>query len=355
MADGTTAVQGAARPIKLIRWSFLDLDPRNPRLLVDGEPTQQQLVSLLYNEEGVDELVPSLLENGYFGEEPLVVVPKGKRFTVVEGNRRTAALKLLHDDDLRRALRVSGWPQMSKAQRQRLTMIPCVVYSNRDDVLPFLGFRHITGAKKWAPFQKARFVAQLVEAGESLGHIEEIIGDDTSATKKLYQEFIVFKQLTDDLGMPPDLIRERFSLLEVMLGQRPIKKYLGMSHALPVEKVDSVVPEDRLERLAEVTTWVFGTKEKREVISESRDINRKLAPVIANDQAREHLQRTGDLDGAYDRTDGEQQFLIRRLNALERGLADVAGILPLHSGAGGVAEAVKRVATLAASLQKQIK
>ena len=48
--------------------------------------------------EALDELVASFVENGYFEEEPLVVVPIGEdRFKTVEGNRRLATLKLLLD------------------------------------------------------------------------------------------------------------------------------------------------------------------------------------------------------------------------------------------------------------------
>lgn len=53
----------------------LDLDPLNPRLVVPGGVSQSELTRLLYEEEGLDELVPSFIENGYFEEEPLVVVP----------------------------------------------------------------------------------------------------------------------------------------------------------------------------------------------------------------------------------------------------------------------------------------
>lgn len=334
----------------------LDLDARNPRLVVPEGASQVALVTKLFEEESLDELVPSFLENGYFDEEPLVVVPRGKRFTVVEGNRRLATLKLLHDEKLRRQVRVGDWPRMTTRQKARLTRIPCVVYETRSDVLPFLGFRHITGAKKWAPFQRARFVSQLVDAGQSLEFIQEIIGDTkTSVTKKLYQEYVVFAQLRDELDFPVAAVRERFSLLEVMLGQRPIKRYLGMPAGLPRERITApLVPDERIEALLEVTTWVFGDGDRQPVVGESRDINRLLAPVIANDEAREYLQRTNDLEGAYDRTDGEQKFLLRKLAGLERSLQDVAGLLPLYAGQDVMKEAVDRVVTIATSLRKQV-
>lgn len=344
----------AGRTTLRLSLDLLDLDEQNPRLIVEQGASQVALATKLYEEEGLDELVPSFLENGYFDEEPLVVVPNGSRYTVVEGNRRLATLKLLHDEQLRRRVHVTGWPKMTPGQQSRLSQIPCVVYASRDEVLPFLGYRHITGAKKWAPFQKARFVNQLVEAGQSLDHIQEVIGDTTRATRKLYQEYVVFIQLTEELDFPPQVIRDRFSLLEVMLGQRPIKRYLGMSSNLPRGRSTQIVPETRLDELAEVTTWVFGDGKRPAVVAESRDVSKRLAPVIGNPEALEYLKRTNNLEAAYDRTDGEQKFLLRTLARLERTLQEVAGLLPLYASEGAVEEAVQRIAIIAESLRKQI-
>jgi hypothetical protein len=332
----------------------LDLDPLNPRLVVPAEVSQSDLLTLLHDEEGLDELVPSFLENGYFEEEPLVVVPRGERFTVVEGNRRLAALKLLLDSNLQRKVRVAGWPKPTQEQRRALEIVPCVLYRTRDEVIPFLGYRHITGAKKWAPFQKARFVAQLLEAGQTLVHIQEVIGDTTQATKKLYQDYVVYNQITDELEMPSAPIRERFSLLEVMLGQRPIKRHLGLSTRLPTQAVSRLVPEDHLDELQEVTQWVFGDGRKRGVIADHRDIGQRLAKVVENQEALEYLRSTSDLDGAYERTGGEQQYLMRRLAAAERATRDSAGLLPLYSDDQDVRSAIGRLHALVEGLQRQI-
>ena len=39
-------------------------------------------------------------------------------------------------------------------------------YAQRSEVTPYLGFRHITGVMQWRPYQKARYIAQLVEDNE---------------------------------------------------------------------------------------------------------------------------------------------------------------------------------------------
>src|SRR5690349_3725474 len=76
----------------------LDLDPSNPRLPeeIQGKP-QAEILTYLWENDVLEELVDSYLANGYFQSEPLITLQeKSKRRTVVEGNRRLAALMILH-------------------------------------------------------------------------------------------------------------------------------------------------------------------------------------------------------------------------------------------------------------------
>jgi ParB-like nuclease domain. len=339
---------------RTIALKSLDLDPRNPRLVVDGTPTQAELLEQLYEDESLDELVHSFLQNGYFAEEPLVVVPDGKRFTVVEGNRRLATLKLLMDKELRRRVRVGGWPTATPAQARRLQNIPCVVYPDRRSVLPFLGFRHISGARKWRPFQKARFVAQMLEDGRTLVEIEETLGDDTQTVKKLYQQYVVFDQLVTQLDFPAGPVRSRFSLLEVALGQRPIKKHLGLPHRLPTEAVDELIDDEHLDELLEVASWVFGDGEQAAIIADGREITSKLSKIVADEDALDELRASRDLDSAFERLGGESKYLQRRISVAERALRDVLGLLPLYIDDDMVRSAVGRLLALTQTIQHQV-
>jgi ParB-like nuclease domain len=353
----TCRMPTAAKPVAFdsINIDKLRLDPLNPRLVTEAGASEATLLAKLYAEESLDELVPSFLENGYFTEEPLVVV-KGPddTYVVVEGNRRLATLKLLLTPALRRPAQVGDWPTPTTEQRGALSAIPCVVYPNRESVLPFLGFRHITGAKKWRPFQKARFVAQLLEGGQSLDHIQEVIGDGASATKKLYQDYVVYKQLIEQLDFPPERVQDRFSLLEVVLGQRAIKTHLSIPMRLPDQKVDLIVPEDKLDDLEEITTWVFGTAARHPVINDSREISSLLAPVVRDANSLAYLRKTGDLEAAYERSGGEEEFLLKKLTRIERLVQEVAGVLPLHAGDEAIGDTVRRISTLVDSLARQL-
>jgi hypothetical protein len=328
------------------------LDAQNPRLVVDLDTTQEELLELLFEEESLDELVGSFIENGYFEEEPLVVVDEPEGHVVVEGNRRLATLKLLLSKKLRERVGADDWPTLSKTERDRLREVPVIVYDERSEVVPYLGFRHITGARKWGPFQKARFIARLVDEDYALEDIEGIVGDETKVVKRLYQEYIVFRQAAE-LEFPVRRVRRRFSLLEVTLSQRPIKTFLGIPHLLPSGRVDRVVPEEREDELIDVLTWVFGENSREAVITDSREIP-TLARVIGNEDALEVLRRTDDLEAATEMVGGEAQFLLRRLGAAERGVRDASSLIALYADDADVVDAVKRLASLVEGLRSQV-
>ena len=58
----------------------LNLDYRNPRLVgEDGQNNQQKLLEILWKKEALDELALSIAQNGFFKEEPLLVVKEEGR------------------------------------------------------------------------------------------------------------------------------------------------------------------------------------------------------------------------------------------------------------------------------------
>jgi hypothetical protein len=307
------------------------LDPENPRLVFSETPSQLDLAKRLYEDEALDELMPSLRDNGFFEEEPIVVIPNdgryaGEKWICVEGNRRLATVKLLLSAKLRSSVGAEDWVALSGSSAARLQVLPTVVYSNRQKILPFLGFRHITGAKKWEPFQKARFIARLVNDGHGIAEIQDIIGDTTQTVKRLYQDYVVYRQMEEEVPFVARQARRKFSLLEVTLNQRPIKSYLGMPNRLPSQAVTGpLVSDERVDELKQVMGWVFGDGSQDPVLSDSRDIP-TLAKVLADDDARAFLVATRDLDAAYEYAGGERDYLLGRLGKAERLVAEATGL-----------------------------
>lgn len=77
---------------------LLDLDPQNPRLPEEVQGSSQPVIlTYLYENDVLEELMDSFVSNSYFPVEPILVLPgeEGGRRLVVEGNRRLAALMIL--------------------------------------------------------------------------------------------------------------------------------------------------------------------------------------------------------------------------------------------------------------------
>src|SRR4051812_23419206 len=78
----------------------LRLDPDNPRFVTDIETSDlEHFLPWFEQEADLLGVADSIATNGYFLGEPLLVAPDGQgivKFLVVEGNRRFAAILLLH-------------------------------------------------------------------------------------------------------------------------------------------------------------------------------------------------------------------------------------------------------------------
>ena len=81
-----------------VETDLLQLDSHNPRLITSAADmrTDDAVITELHEEGELSELLQSISSNGYLDFEPLVVSlikPSDTRLTVLEGNRRLAAIR----------------------------------------------------------------------------------------------------------------------------------------------------------------------------------------------------------------------------------------------------------------------
>ena len=281
--------------------SSLLLDGDNPRLPPAQKALSQlELLALIVKLYSVSELMDSFAINGYFDEEPLVGVPAQgvpSKLTIVEGNRRLAALKLLLEPGLGkvlvdsasgRVLRVSI-PPLSDNRRQELQQVPVRVYEEgRSAVLAYLGYRHITGVKRWDSYAKARYVYQLVNAGNDLSHIQQRIGDRHETAPRLLRSYLVWEQAVA-LSMIPARNGHSppFSYLFTALTFRPMLTFLGLA----AQGRPRPVPKSKLPQLREISTFLYGGADRvtEPSIEESREI-KLLAQAVSSKVALQKLR-----------------------------------------------------------------
>jgi len=352
------AGRGRKRPQINIPLNSLDLDNNNPRLAEEYQGgTQLEILKVLYDVFDLGEIAYSMVENGYFDEEPIVVIPqklpkdfkwdedvnklqsdfeklvsqdKDIRFIVIEGNRRIATARLLIDNELRAKFKIKedDFPKIkNKAVEDDLRKIPGIIYKVRKDISPYLGVRHITGVLRWEAFAKARYIAARIveELGKgkdieaSIKEVQRKVGDRTDVIKRQYMYYKIFEQARDDLEFDVREIINRFSLITVALNSPSIRDFLGVPSYKEVNFNRLLVPKNKLKKLEVILTWIFGNgKDKMPILTDSRMITSRLAPILADEEATEHLLTYGILEEAYERSGGEREFVKKKINIARR-------------------------------------
>ncbi len=298
----------------------LELDPENPRLPeeVQGAP-QAEILAYLFEHDVLTELAESYLINGFFANEALLVLPPDDRGirVVVEGNRRLGALKYLTRD----ATAVEGKlpehqvdPAPDPALIASLRSVPAIEVEDRDELSSYLGFRHISGLKTWAPEAKARYLYSEVEKAHAQGVTDPFyvigrrVGSNALGVRNAYFAYNVLRVARDHLGLrglASHVLNERFGVWTRLLGTANVSKYVGIRPAAntysEVSSSTDGIDVNRLREVLQDLTPVEGSK--RALLHDSRDVT-DYSAVLANPSALEVMRQYGRLDIAAEAANG---------------------------------------------------
>ncbi len=328
----------------------LRLDNFNPRLPAEAEEYSQTAL-LMYLEEHFD-LLPiarSLSDNGYFDEEPLIVIPSDEgqnAFIVIEGNRRLAALKFLTDPEVRaKSSFKEQYDALAESAVENLLSIPAVKYEKRSQTIRMLGFRHIAGIRKWSSFSKARFLYNFVEDNTKIPLMEmgRMLGERTETIKKHYVAYCIFKQAKENDFDTSKMIEE-FSIFYTALGRVAFQSFLGFEYnTLEVGGCKKPVPDSHLKQLEELITWIHGTEDAEAIISDSREL-KYLSAVVVSTRALEYIRAGGKLLDAYSLTADESQAVLNSINQASFHIEESLRFLHRHRQDSNVHDALFRCA-----------
>ncbi len=333
---------------KEVQWVEIDklrLDPRNPRLKEGMEnASQPELLTELAREYELQDLARSIADNGYFSEEPLVVVKdkNKKTWTVVEGNRRLAALQMLELPDAAPKSLRAQWIELSKNRIKRVSLVPVLEYESRNEITPYLGFRHITGVMQWRPYQKARYIAQLVEDNElTFPQIARFIGSKTPTVREHYIAYTMVRQARDQMLIDTTFAEASFGVLRRSLSDPNIRTYLGLELDKSERNLAKPIPKSKSEHVEEFFEWAFGNEKTEPVLADSREL-KKLGTVLASNRAIEVLKSSRDLDYAFEISGGEENKLLESLNAASYNLDQALPLSIRHKKSKSVISALER-------------
>lgn len=295
----TTGAAGS--DLRRLPLSDLALDWRNPRLPDDVQRediTQEELA--LYIDKHYDplQIALSVARHGYFESEPLIAMRQGGKAVVVEGNRRLTALMGLADSDLRSKFvgQNSGWSEIPE-NADLPPDYPVVMVPNRNSVVPLLGFRHISGIAPWEPWAQARFIAGLVEEGQTLEEIASLVGRSLTEVRSTYRDHEILRQAATQFSLDTSRAESNFGVFTAAMGRTKLRAYIEAPSPRDVETDFWPLPVDSKPKVNKLLTYIFGDQRgEGRVVHDSRNL-KDLADVLSDNSgtAERVLQKTKSL------------------------------------------------------------
>lgn len=335
----------------------LDFDPHNPRFSTEiaGGP-EGELVERFIRDERLLEVLNSIADQGYFAGEPLLVVQSAgtDRFHVIEGNRRLAALKLLNglvDVPPGR----SSIEEACEQARNKPSEVPCLIFDNDEQILRYLGFRHITGIKSWSSLQKARYIKKLrdrfytqMELKQQTTALAREIGSRADYVAQMLTALNLYDRAErvnfyGVQGLNPQEIE--FSVLTTAISYSNIAEYVGLK-----SRQDVVGDGVKDEELKNLLSWMFVARSNQKpVLGDSRNL-KQLAAVVESTAAISVLMKDGNLEAAFQLSRGPAVALNLALKAVDRKLKEVWEWLPqielADPGDEEIADSIRKQAQL---------
>lgn len=256
--------------------SDLKFYPENPRVYsvlnsAGAEPTQDQIEELMCKLDHVKQLKISIESNGGL-IDPLIV--RDGDFTVLEGNSRLAAYRLLS---------INNPVQWGKV---KCKLLPANI--GEDTVFTLLGQYHIIGRKDWEPFEQAHY---LYRRNQKTRLPIEYMAKELGISKQKANNMInVIKFMIEK----NDLNKRHWSYYEEYLKNSQLKKFrtlLNLDDTIAEKvKTGDIKEASDIRKLAEVAK--VGDKQSKKLMQKVSD------GEITLYEAHEEMQESGKLDDA---------------------------------------------------------
>ncbi len=308
----------------------LMLDPNNYRFIDSKEYTkvigeniidkkvQIRTYNLLAgkNEENISDLISSFRANGILKLDPIQVksLPDGN-FLVVEGNRRTAALKYLYTE----SIKANDVGKLEEKDFEHIELILIDSESTTQHLIT-MGLHHISGKKKWSPLNQAQLVYDLRYTHKLS---EEDICDSLAITKHNLRRSLrtlafIGRYKSSDFG--DQFQTSMYSIFEEIIKNVKVKNWLRWNDFL-------MEPDDKLNE-ERIFSWISREEvvdrneddEEEQVtveepiITKSHEI-RELADFIEEPKAIQQMEASRSITAGYVLSDAVGESRLK--NALD--------------------------------------
>lgn len=307
--------------IEFIQLDCLRFDNQNPRLPRSLEKDERSVLQWMLQRESVTDLMSSIGAKGFFPGEPLLVIPnKDKTYTVIEGNRRYTASLLLSHPDLA-PIQKNSVTTISRESTHHPEKLPCLTFENRDAILDYLGYRHITGVEAWDALAKARYLRQLSnridikDFKKKCKSLAAQIGSTPQYVKQLLLGIELFDYIENanffNIKGLDDQTFE-FGTFYTAIGRTNIASYIGID-------LEHINPTHNLQKdnLSELVHWIFEKNAENQTrIGESRNLS-KLDKILdpKYKAALQSFKEGSSLSAAINLTDDADSIVLRQLGS----------------------------------------
>lgn len=315
----------------------LYLDPNNYRFIdsdryvkvdegqVRDVRVQNRTLKLLLgkNQEYIQDLLLSMKENGFLNVETIQVrrITDSQDFLVLEGNRRVATLKYLHQQ-----YKDDG--DIGNFDATFFSHIPISIIDSNDirAQLITMGLQHITGKKRWNPLNQSQMVIDLIDRyGLTNKEIRDSLGTSQQFINKCRRTMaLITAYKKGDYG---DQFRsEMYSIFEEVVKSPQMREWLGWDD-VDMNCKNLVHQEFLFQWISTIEDDNDETGETRQlqpIITKSQEI-RTLSKFISDEKAVNVMERKRDVTVGYtmssavgeDRLDNALHDIENSINIIE--------------------------------------
>ena len=237
------------KPLK-VRPSQLLLDPKNPRIVLDvntkrtftqselTSPDVQEYILSVINKQShhIADLIRGIRASGFIdkGDDMIVKrIPHTDKYLVVEGNRRTTAIKhLLKDDE---SLKPVVRNTLASLHVKEFLYKPNNQFKEETIINILLGTIHVTGRLPWGALEKAYYIYDNylrelrkhtrdpnfeynISCCKEIAAFFNLTPNDVCKEIKIYR---VYEQIKDEKY---DVMPDHFSLIDMAVKDRALSK-----------------------------------------------------------------------------------------------------------------------------------
>ncbi len=314
----------------MVRVDALRFDAENPRLggVIRGGDEEGAQERIRKHLDGIphyaSDLVGSIVENGFLPYEPLIVRQDGQHFIVIEGNRRLAAVQS-----------ILAAPQGKYPQEviDSLKQIPVLVFAegaqpgDSDEVLRYLGVKHLFGFRDWPPYSKAMFLDKRIVTKKDLGQVLK----ELNITKQEAARYLIPYRLRKAARQVFSKVNaEDFWSLAESFGRKNIRAYIE----LDVDRRNMRIRGFNVGKLRHLTRFLYG---KNKCVTDTRQLS-SLSRVLSSPDAAKELERGTPLDEALIYVEPKRESIAHLVKQMEMVLDKIRKLSPGKEDAAKIAD-----------------